>query len=217
MAELERRHALDKERGRISRDLHDSLGADLSQLALWSDLALEESDRPSLVARRAHDVSQLTREVIQNVEEIVWTVNPKNDSLEKFAAYLCEYSERVVTRSGLRFRWEAPVEIPVIPIASDIRHNLFLVTKEALNNLIKHSGASEARVSLALDEAELIITISDDGKGFNFEKCAANGGNGLANMGERLVACGGEAKFEGKEGAGCSVAFRIPIRERIGK
>ncbi|MGZ5546174.1 MAG: two-component regulator propeller domain-containing protein, partial [Limisphaerales bacterium] len=217
MAELERRHALDKERGRISRDLHDSLGADLSQLALWSDLALQEKDRPGLMAQRARDLSQLTREVIQNVEEIVWTVNPKNDSLEKFAAYLCEFSERVVTRAGLRFRWEAPVEIPVIPIASDIRHNLFLVTKEALNNLVKHAGASEARVKLALDAGVLEIAISDDGRGCDFEKSALNGGNGLNNMRERIAACGGETTFESQKGEGSSIMFKIPLGKHCDK
>jgi signal transduction histidine kinase/ligand-binding sensor domain-containing protein len=212
MAELERRHALDKERGRISRDLHDSLGADLSQLALWTDLALQETDRPGLMAERARDVSELTREVIQNVEEIVWTVNPKNDSLDKFAGYLCEFSERIITRAGLRFRWEAPVEIPAIPISSDVRHHLFLVTKEALNNLVKHAGASEARVLLSLDAGRLAIGISDNGKGCDFATCVSNGGNGLSNMRDRLKSCGGEVTFESAPGAGTSVAFKIPLQ-----
>jgi signal transduction histidine kinase len=169
------------------------------------------------MAKRAQDVSQLTREVIQNVEEIVWTVNPKNDSLDRFAAYLCEFSERVVTRAGLRFRWEAPVEIPSIPIASDVRHHLFLVAKEALNNLVRHADASEARVRLAVDGGSLVIAISDDGKGFDFEKCASRGGNGLDNMRDRLKACGGDVNFECRNGSGSSVTFKIPLQAAFGK
>jgi signal transduction histidine kinase/ligand-binding sensor domain-containing protein len=211
MAELERRHALDKERGRISRDLHDSLGADLSQLALWSDLALQAKDSPSVMAKRAADVSKLTREVIQNVEEIVWTVNPRNDSLDKFAAYLCEFSERVITCAGLRFRWEAPDSIPPIPLASDIRHHVFLVTKEALNNIVKHSGGSEARVSLAIQNDSAVIAISDNGGGFNIESGSSGGGNGLGNMSERLAACGGAVIVESAVGIGTTIRLRIPL------
>ena len=109
------------------------------------------------------------------------------------------------------------VEIPIIPIVSDIRHNLFLVTKEALNNLVKHSGASEARVKLALDAGVLEIAISDDGRGCDFEECASNGGNGLNNMRERMAACGGETTFKSQKGEGCSIVFRIPLGKRCDK
>jgi signal transduction histidine kinase/ligand-binding sensor domain-containing protein len=210
VSELERRHALDKERGRISRDLHDSLGADLSQLALWSDLALQAKDNPAM-AERVEDVSKLTREVIQNVEEIVWTVNPKNDSVDNFAAYLCEFSERVVTRAGLRFRWEAPDFIPPIPLASDTRHHVFLATKEALNNIVKHAGASEVRISLNIREDSIAIVIADDGKGFDVQTAISNGGNGLGNMRERISACGGTVTIESAPGPGTTICAKIPL------
>ena len=211
LQELERRHALDKERGRISRDLHDSLGADLSQLALWSELALQAKETPALMAQRTADVSKLTREVIQNVEEIVWTVNPKNDSLDKFAAYLCEFSERVINRAGLHFRWEAPDSIPPAPVASDIRHHVFLVTKEALNNIVKHAGATEARVALAIEDGSATITISDDGRGFEIDAAMSNGGNGLSNMRERLGACEGGVTIETAAGLGTTIRLKIPL------
>jgi signal transduction histidine kinase/ligand-binding sensor domain-containing protein len=215
LEELERRHALDNERGRISRDLHDSLGADLSQLALWSELAIQEKDRPAVMAERARDFSSLTREVIQNVEEIVWTVNPRNDSLDRFTAYLCEFAERVAVRAGLRFRWEAPEDIPPLPLASDIRHHLFLVTKEALNNLVKHADASEARLQLSVEDRALTIIISDNGRGFDLLDGGPGAGNGLTNMTERLGACGGTLAIESSNGVGTTIRLRVPLPARF--
>jgi signal transduction histidine kinase/streptogramin lyase len=208
LAELEARHALENERGRISRDLHDSLGADLSQLALWSDLALQAKDRPGAMEERARDVSSLAREIIQNVEEIVWTVNPKNDSLDRFAGYLCEFAERTVTRAGLRFRWEAPDVIPECALPSDVRHHLFLVAKEALNNIVKHAGASEARLQLSFEDGRLEIVISDNGRGFGSERTL---GNGLDNMRERAAACGGDATIQSDLGKGTIIRITAPL------
>jgi signal transduction histidine kinase len=214
VAELERRHALDRERGRISRDLHDSLGADLSQLALWTDLALEARERPSAMVEHTSNASSLAREVIQNVEEIVWTVNPRNDSLDQFVAYLCEFSERTVTRAGLRFRWEAPDQIPSFPLVSDIRHHLFLVTKETLNNIVKHAQASEARVQISIHDDRLEIAIADNGRGFDQNQKSNR--NGLTNLRERVASCRGELVIASTTGSGTTIRIHVPLREPVG-
>jgi signal transduction histidine kinase len=212
VAELERRQALENERGRIARDLHDHLGADLSQLALWSELATQEKDRPENMADRVRSVSSLAREVIQNVDEIVWTMNPKNDSLDRFAAYVCEFSERLVTHAGLRFRWEAPDKIPAAPLLSDVRHHVFLVTKEALNNVVKHAGATEARVELAHAHHEFVLTISDNGRGFKMSAASPTStGNGLANMHQRIIQCGGRLAIHSDNGGGTVIRIRVPL------
>lgn len=211
LTDLERRHALEHERVRISRDLHDNLGADLSQLALWSELAAGQTARPEEMAARVRSVSSLAREVIQNVEEIVWTVNPRNDSLNSFAAYVCDFSERVVTSAGLRFRWEAPDNIPAVPLPSDIRHHLFLVTKEALNNLVKHAAATEARVQLSVEGGVFVLAISDNGHGFDEAPASTNGGNGLTNMRARVADCGGQLTIESQNGSGTTIRLRVPL------
>ena len=213
LADLERKHALERERVRISRDLHDHLGADLSQLALWSELAARETAQPAVMAERVRSVSSLAREVIQNVEEIVWTVNPRNDSLERFTAYVCEFSERVITGAGLRFRWEAPDEIPAVPLPSDLRHNLFLVTKEALNNVTKYAAATEAQVQLHLVNGSFILTISDNGRGFDVTSMHANNGNGngLTNMRERMADCGGHLAVVSQPNQGTTIRMTVPL------
>lgn len=211
LADLERRHALERERVRISRDLHDNLGADLSQLALWSELAARDTNRPEETAARVRSVSALAREVIQNVEEIVWTVNPRNDSLNSFAAYVCEFSERVISSAGVRFRWEAPDNIPAVPLPSNIRHHLFLVTKEALNNLVKHAAATEARVQLGIEGDAFVVAISDNGRGFDEAAASTNGGNGLANMRARIVDCGGQLTIQSRNGSGTTIRLRVPL------
>ena len=216
LADLERSHALERERVRISRDLHDHLGADLSQLALWSELAARQTDKPAAMAEQVRSVSSLAREVIQNVEEIVWTVNPRNDSLDRFSAYVCEFSERVITGAGLRFRWEAPEEIPAVPLPSDLRHNLFLVTKEALNNVVKYATATEARVQLHLINGSFIIAITDNGRGFDVTAVHANNGNGngLTNMRERMADCRGQLAVVSQPNQGTTVRMTVPLPQR---
>ena len=217
LADLERRHALERERVRISRDLHDHLGADLSQLALWSELAARETEKPAVMAERVRSVSSLAREVIQNVEEIVWTVNPRNDSLDRFTEYVCEFSERVITGAGLRFRWEAPEEIPAVPLPSDLRHNLFLVTKEALNNVVKYATATEVRLQLNLANGTFILTIADNGRGFDEASpgVANGGGNGLTNMRERMADCGGQLTVMSRPDHGTTLRMTVPLPQRI--
>jgi signal transduction histidine kinase len=216
LANLERSHALERERVRISRDLHDNLGADLSQLALWSELAARETAQPVVMAERVRSVSSLAREVVQNVDEIVWAVNPRNDSLNRFSEYVCEFSERVITSAGLRFRWEAPDEIPAVPLPSDLRHNLFLATKEALNNVIKYAAATEARLHLQLVNGTFTLTISDNGRGFDEASAEASngGGNGLRNMRERMEDCGGQLTVVSGPREGTTIRMTVPLPRR---
>lgn len=92
-----------------------------------------------------------------------------------FAGYVCEFSERVVSGAGLRFRWEAPDKIAAVPLSSDVRYHLFLATKEALNNVVKHAGATEARVELSHANGEFVLTISDNGRGFDASASSPTG------------------------------------------
>src|SRR5262249_25331724 len=142
--------ALEKERARISRDLHDQLGANLTQVALLGEMAESDRDRPEEVEEHARQISQTARETTHALDEIVWTVNPSNDTLDGLINYVCKYAQEYLALAGLRYRLEVPAQLPSLPISPELRHNVFLAVKEAVNNVVKHSGGSSAWVRLQL-------------------------------------------------------------------
>jgi signal transduction histidine kinase/ligand-binding sensor domain-containing protein len=209
---LEQQHALEKERTRISRDMHDDLGANLAQLALMSDLAGREVARPQVMSEQITKVSSLAREIMRNVDEIVWAVNPKNDSFDKFVAYVCQHADELLALANIRFRWDAPPDVPAIPLSAEFRHNLFLVIKEALNNLVKYSEATEAQMCLTVEAGLFSLTITDNGRGFDVGRVVPQGGgNGLENMRKRIEECGGQFVIESRPGAGTRLQLTVPM------
>src|SRR5205085_1646253 len=141
LANLRQQEALEQERSRIARDLHDQLGANLTQVALLGDLAESDKDSPEEVQSHARQISHTARETTRALDEIVWTVNPSNDTLDGLINYLCKYAQEYFELAGLRYRLEVPPQLPNEPISPEVRHNVFLAAKEAVNNVVKHSEA----------------------------------------------------------------------------
>src|SRR6185436_14351532 len=136
---LRQQEALEKERARIARDLHDQLGANLTQVALLGEMVETDKEEPSEVETHARQISSTARETTRALDEIVWTVNPSNDTLDGLINYLCKYAQEFLALAGLRYRLEVPSQLPAIPISPEVRHNVFLAAKEAVNNVVKHS------------------------------------------------------------------------------
>ena len=209
---LEHQHALEKERLRISRDMHDALGADLAQIALVTELAASETGQTAMVADKMRKAAALAREVSKSVDAMVWAVNPTKDSLDQFVAYVCQYAEELLETAGIRFRWEAPASLPSVPLSAELRHNLFLAMKEALNNLVKYSAATTAQVRVSFEPGSLRLEVADDGRGFTPATVVpSGGGNGLKNMRQRLERCGGRAVIESRPGGGTRIEFIVPL------
>lgn len=213
MLELRREQALQLERTRIARDMHDRIGAGLTSLAMVSDLAQAEGDFPPAANEEFNRIFHLARELTGSLDEIVWAVNPANDTLNDLVAYLVgmvtEYLEALPTRLCL----DVPGELPSMNISSRERHELCLTVKEALANAIKHARASQITFKVRWLEGELRVAVADDGQGFDPDRpeAAASGQDGLRNMRARMDAIGGRIEIQSHPGQGTRVALSLKM------
>ena len=210
LARLEMQHAIERERLRISQDMHDDIGSILTQVSQLSDLG--QSDPVSAVAtqKQFERIGQQARTAVQSLDEIVWATNPKNDNLPQFVEYVCRFADECFEAGTIRCWQEVPTNLPHLPLRTDVRHDVFLAVKEAFNNALKHSRATEIWLRLELRGDEVIISIKDNGRGFAPQSVAA-GGNGLGNMKMRLAECGGRTVFFTAPGHGTEIKFIFPL------
>jgi signal transduction histidine kinase len=216
---LEQQQALERERTRIAQDIHDDLGSSLTRITMLSQSAMDKNGKakssPEEVGRIYATASAMTR----TLDEIVWAINPRHDSLDSLAAYLSEFVEEFCGLTGLRFRLDMPLHLPARNISAEMRHSLFLAFKEALNNVAKHAKADEVVVAIVVQEKSFTLGLQDDGCGFDPAAPAqptggllvASHGNGLKNMQRRLAALGGECRIVSATGRGTSVTFTVPL------
>jgi signal transduction histidine kinase len=215
---LERQQALERERARIAKDMHDELGASLTRITLLSQTARAELEDPQAVAEGLDRIYTTARELTRALDEIVWAVNPHHDTLDSLATYLGRFAQEFLAAARVRCRLDVPVHLPAWPLTAEVRHNLFLAFKEALHNAVKHSGASEVRVVLETDADGFVLRVEDDGCGFTLptagwaeaESSSARG-NGLRNMHQRLRDIRGRCEIESMPGQGTRVRFRVPV------
>jgi signal transduction histidine kinase len=211
LALLRQQEALEIERSRIARDLHDQLGANLTQVALLGEMAEADKNLPEEIEAHARQISQTARETTRALDEIVWTVNPSNDTLDGLINYVCKYAQEYLAIAGLRYRLEVPPQLPPLPISPELRHNVFLAAKEAVNNVVKHSQASSAWIRLQLHSDRFVLEIEDDGRGLP-ESATAKGRNGLRNMRKRMADVGGHFEVSPRDGGGTSVRLIAPLK-----
>jgi signal transduction histidine kinase len=201
---VNRLRAIENLRIQIAADLHDDVGSRLTKVAMVT----EHMDAETAAADRnkplIQNIASTTREIIQSMDEIVWTINPKNDTLENLASYLFQYAQDFFANSGVRCRLDVPARLPELTLSTQERHNLFMAVKEALNNVSKHARATEVRIGLASTGSQLIITIADNGSGFDPDRVAESG-NGLGNMRQRLERIGGKLTLKSQPGVGTEI------------
>ena len=211
LAGLRQQEALERERARIARDIHDQVGANLTQVSLLGELVESDKDHPEEIEAHARQISQTALETTRALDEIVWTVNPSNDTLDGLVNYVCKYAQEYLALASLRYRLEVPPQLPNTPISPELRHNVFLATKEAVNNVVKHSGATSAWLRLRLDPDRFTLEIEDNGRGLP-EGAADKGRNGLRNMRKRLEDIGGEFSIAPGAEGGTRVRLTAPLR-----
>ncbi|MGA9779307.1 MAG: two-component regulator propeller domain-containing protein [Verrucomicrobiia bacterium] len=210
---LKQQEALEKERARIARDLHDQLGANLTQVALLGEMAEADKHSPEEIASHAQQISQTARETTHSLDEIVWAVNPSNDTLDGLVSYACKYAQEYLAVAGLRYRAEVPPQLPPAVIPPEVRHNVFLAFKEAVNNVVKHAQASEARIRLRLNPDDFTLEIEDDGRGLGgLDTPGVQGRNGLRNMRKRMEDIHGGFSIAGGGKGGTVVRLVVPLK-----
>jgi signal transduction histidine kinase len=205
---LEQQHAIEKERARIAKDIHDDLGASLTQITLLSDRADREA--PDELRANSRKISSTAREIAQSLDEIVWAVNPEHDTLEGLVEYLSQSADDFLEDTTIRSRVKLPTALPHCSIPAETRHQFFLAFREALNNAVKHADASEIQLEVIADATELQIKIADNGIGFD-PAAAQTRGNGLTNMRKRLEGIGGRFAIASSPGHGTTVDMTISL------
>jgi ligand-binding sensor domain-containing protein/signal transduction histidine kinase len=209
---LQQREALEKERSRIARDLHDQLGANLTQVALLGEMAETDKNSPAEIESHAQQISQTARDTTRSLDEIVWAVNPSNDTLDGLINYACKYAQEYLALAGLRYRAEVPAQLPAITIPPEVRHNVFLAFKEAVHNVVKHAQASEVWIRLRLQTGNFTLSIEDNGHGLGAQ--AAQSRNGLRNMRKRMEDIGGQFEAGAASEQGTVVRLTVPVRTK---
>lgn len=204
------RQILERERIRIARDIHDDLGAGLTQLVLSCEVGRNEAASASMESNKLTEIGDRGRSLLRTIDEVVWLVNARRDTLRDFETYVCSYAEKALQASPIRCRPEMDEDVPDLALDLATRRNLLLAIKEALNNTLRHSNATELFLRFQCTRQELIVAIEDDGKGFDPGQADASR-NGICNMQQRLVEVGGICKLTSRPSAGCRVEFRIPL------
>ncbi|MGA4579986.1 two-component regulator propeller domain-containing protein [Limisphaera sp. VF-2] len=205
--QLRQQQALERERARIARDLHDQVGANLVQVALLAELLETDKDQPEEVEAHARQITETARETTRALDEIVWATNPAHDSLEGLVNYLCKYAQEYLALAGLSYRLDVP-PLPDVPLAPEVRHNVYLAAKEAIHNVVKHARARSVHLRLRLDNGHILLEIQDDGCGLPPD-AAARGRHGLENMRRRLEEIGGRFHIAAAPGGGTRVCLEF--------
>jgi len=223
LEQLERQRALERERSRIARDIHDDLGASLTRITLLSQSARAELDDRQAAAADVDQIYSTARELTRAMDEIVWAVNPQHDTLDSLVAYLGRFAQSFLSTAGIRCRLDVPLQLPAWALTAEIRHNVFLAFKEALNNVAKHAQASEVRISLELRPDGFMLVVTDNGRGFKWnlrkgqptpaaDESRSAAGNGLVNMQKRLEEVGGCCGWDTAPGEGTRAKLVVVVK-----
>ncbi len=208
---LEQESAVAAERARIARDIHDEVGASLTKIAKLTELMDWNGNATEGQAGFTRNIAETARETIRAMDEIVWAINPKNDTLKELADYLVYCAQDFLRPAEIACDLDVPLEVPGIPLTAEVRHNVFMVVKEALNNAVKHAAPKRIKLSLDLNtQGQLSISVTDDGRGFD-PAAAAQDGNGLENMRRRIRDIGGELKIVSAPNEGTTVTLLLAL------
>lgn len=208
--DLDRQLILERERARISQDMHDDIGAGLTKLAMISEAPVRTTDQGQEIRERMIRVASSTRDMISHLNVIVWALNPKYDNLDSLVTYMRRFFGEYLENFGISFKTDLPEQIPEISITPDARRNIFYAVQEAIHNAVKHSACSEINLELKMRQQSMKISISDNGKGFDKRK-TGSGGNGLLNMKKRAEDLAGTFEIQGPPGNGTKVNFTIKL------
>jgi signal transduction histidine kinase len=185
--QLEYKQALLNERLRISRELHDDMGSTLSSISVYSEVAKNRAKKNANETEVLEKIGDASRELIEKMSDIVWSLNPNNENFEQLKNRMMAFAAMMLTSKGIQFKFDIDDEIKNTAISPEQRKNIFLIFKEAINNIVKYSEAKEVKVKMNIRDNKLILSIVDNGVGFDSlsigeERGEVYNGNGLKNM-----------------------------------
>ena len=207
----EQERTLERERARIAQDLHDELGSSLTRLSLLSGLVKADKENPEQVEVHAVKLSHAADQTVRALEEIVWAVRPGSDTLQSLMDYIAHFANELYEGNSAHCRLDLPGDLPAMSLPPDMRHNIFLIVKEALTNALKHAGAREVHVQAKLTGHMLEILVADDGKGFDPQTLTESLRNGMGNMRRRTAAMNARLDIQSEPGNGAKVMVTVNI------
>jgi signal transduction histidine kinase len=218
LEKLERQRAVEHERSRIARDIHDDLGSNLTQITMLSDPGRRPPGEAGADVQSMDQIHHTAREITRAMDEIVWAVDPHHDTVDSLVSYLEQYAMDFLRIANIRCRLDSPLDLPGEPLSAEARHNLFLAFKEVLNNILKHAAATEVLISFESTPQGFRIVVADNGRGMDPARNAGanpddalhpGSGNGLSNMQQRLAKAGGSCEITSVPGQGTRVTFSL--------
>ncbi len=204
------RWLLQRERSRIAREIHDDIGARMTQLVLHGEIAQNGLRDGSEMQTHLVHICEDARGLLSTMDEILWAVNPKRDTLRDFAAYVCNYAQEFLKPTPIQCLFELDPEMSAADFNLPLRRSLLMAIKETLNNAVKHSNATELRLQIHWLGQHLLV-VQDNGRGFD-PAIVKSERNGMTNMAERMTELGGSCQVTSQPGQGCRVAFTIPLK-----
>jgi signal transduction histidine kinase len=196
---------VERMRIRIASDLHDDIGSTLSSISLISEMASRQ-DKESALAKVLSKIGDDSRDVLSSMDDIIWSVNPQNDSLLSLTGRLREFAIPVCESKNITFTMHVDETIYSMKLGMDERRNIYLISKEAINNAVKHSGCSQLSVSFLLNHKQLEIKITDDGCGF--DPSIRGFRNGITNMERRAKQIGVEFNIQSENNTGTAITLK---------
>jgi signal transduction histidine kinase len=190
--------------------MHDDLGASLTRISILSELAKKQQDDAVRSQQIIEQISTISGSVVDDMSEIIWAMNPRNDTFDSFTAYIREYVSSYLESAGIEGHFQFPRDTHPHKMSSELRRNLFLTVKEAMHNTVKHAGAGNVFMQMVLDKTCLRVTFSDDGKGFLTDK-VQGWGNGLINMRKRIEENGGRFEIISDIGKGTKIDLSVNL------
>jgi signal transduction histidine kinase len=210
LAAVKLQHALERDRARIARDMHDDLGTRVSVLNLAASFVRRAIDGdPDRARQQVVRLESAARDLVNAMDGLVWAVNPSNDTLDHLAVHLSAVAQEIFRDSQMKLRIDIPQDLPALPIMSDFRHHFALGVKEALHNVLKHAGPCEVTFSLRMEGDLLVAEVVDTGRGF--DTTAPQEGNGLHNLATRFEELGGSCVIGSVPGTGTRAVFRCQL------
>jgi signal transduction histidine kinase len=209
-AKEDRLRELERVRSHIAADLHDDIGSNLTRISLISEVAqrkLDGADPP--VREQLSSIGKLSRELVDSMSEIVWAINPNKDHLGDLSQRMRHFASDLLTARQIDFRFRALDVDRDLNVGANVRRECFLIFKEGVNNIARHSACTEVDIELHAVDDNLVLTLSDNGKGFDTSEKAT--GHGLASMRERTRSLGGELEINSVIGQGTTIRFVIPL------
>jgi len=204
---------LERVRTRIATDLHDDIGANLSLIAMLSEVARGQLQRDdSRLKEWLSTIATTSRDTVDSMSDIVWAVNPKRDQLGDLTRRMRRFADDILAARNIELQFRTPAASPDLKLGADLRREIFLIFKESINNMVRHSECAAASVDLHIEGGWLALTMTDDGRGIDEDQIAE--GTGLGSMQQRAQRLGGAFEVSSNNGAGTTLILRVPLNNR---